>query len=54
MNDFKKKYKVDVTNKIKDIQKGVRVDETLSNREKMLQLRTLDKVIDRIQEDDER
>lgn len=54
MNDFKKKYKVDVTNKIKDIQKGVRVDETLSNREKMLQLRTLDKLIDKIEEEKER
>ena len=54
MNDFKNKYKVEVTNKIREVQKDVRVDETLSNREKMLQLRTLDKVIDRIQEDDER
>ena len=54
MNDFKRKYKVDITNIIKDEMKEVRQDETLSNREKRLQLKRFDKVIEKIKEDDER
>lgn len=54
MNDFKNKYKVDITNIIKDEMKEVRQDETLSNREKRLQLKRFDKVIEKIKEDDER
>lgn len=52
MNDFKKKYKVDVTNIIKDEMKEVRQDETLSNREKMLQLKRFNKVIEKIEEEE--
>lgn len=54
MNDFKKKYKVDVTNIIKDEMKEIRIDKTLTNKEKMLQLKRFDKVIEKIEEDDER
>lgn len=52
MNDFKKKYKVDVTNIIKDEMKEIRIDKTLTNREKRLQLKRFDKVIDKIEEEE--
>ena len=51
MNDFKKQYKVEVENIIKDEMKNIRIDETLSNKEKMLQLKRFDKVIDRLEEE---
>lgn len=52
MNDFKNKYKVEVTNIIQEEMKEVRQDETLSNREKRLQLKRFDKVIEKIEEDE--
>lgn len=51
MNDLKKKYKVEVTNIIKDEMKEIRIDETLTNKEKMLELRALNKVIDKFEEE---
>ena len=52
MNDFKNKYKVEVTNIIQEEMKEVRQDETLSNREKRLQLKRFDKVIEKIEVDE--
>ncbi len=52
MNDFKNKYKVEVTNIIKDEMREIRIDETLSNREKKLQLKRFDRVIEKIEEEE--
>lgn len=52
MNDFKKQYRVEITNIIKEEMKNIRVDDTLTNKEKMLELRALNKVIDKFEEEE--